>query len=159
VPSLEQQKQLKGNLRQRLEQHRVNPGCASCHNRMDALGFAFERFDAIGRDRAMDEGLPIDPSGKLPDGRAFAGPAQLKAVLKADRERYVRNLAAKLLTYGLGRGLEFYDEPALDKMVASAAKGQNRVSTLVLGVVMSDPFRLRRGTSQVESVQPTPKKK
>ena len=159
VPSLEQQKQLKGNLRQRLEQHRVNPGCASCHNRMDALGFAFERFDAIGRDRAMDEGLPIDPSGKLPDGRAFAGPAQLKAVLKADRERYVRNLAAKLLTYGLGRGLEFYDEPALDKMVASAAKGQNRVSTLVLGVVMSDPFRLRRGTSQVESVQPPAKKK
>jgi len=159
VPSLEQQKQLKGNLRQRLEQHRVNPGCASCHNRMDALGFAFEKFDAIGRGRTMDEGMPIDPSGKLPDGRSFAGAAQLKAVLKADREKYVRNLSAKLLTYGLGRGLEFYDEPALDKMVAAAAKGQNRFSTLVLGVVTSDPFRLRRGTSQVESVQPPAKKK
>jgi hypothetical protein len=159
VPSLEAQKQLKGNLRQRLEEHRVNPGCASCHNRMDALGFAFEKFDAIGRDRTMDEGQPIDPSGKLPDGRAFAGATQLKAVLKADREKFVRNLSAKLLTYGLGRGLEFYDEPAVDKIVASAGKGQNRFSALVLGVVQSDPFRLRRGISQVESVQTPAKKK
>ncbi len=159
VPSLEAQKQLKGNLRQRLEEHRVNPGCASCHNRMDALGFAFEKFDAIGRDRTTDEGQPIDPSGKLPDGRAFAGATQLKAVLKADREKFVRNLSAKLLTYGLGRGLEFYDEPAVDKIVAAAGKGQNRFSALVLGVVQSDPFRLRRGISQVESVQPPAKKK
>ena len=159
VPSLEGQKQLTGNLRQRLEQHRANPACASCHNRMDALGFAFEKFDAIGRNRTMDEGVLIDTAGKLPDGRAFGGAAQLKAVLKADREKYVRNLSAKLLTYGLGRGLEFYDEPALDKMVASAEKGQNRFSALVMAVVQSDPFRLRRGTSQVESVQTPPKKK
>ena len=159
VPSLEGQKQLTGNLRQRLEQHRANPACASCHNRMDALGFAFEKFDAIGRNRTMDEGVLIDTAGKLPDGRAFAGASQLKAILKADREKYVRNLSAKLLTYGLGRGLEFYDEPALDKMVAAAEKGQNRFSALVLAVVQSDPFRLRRGTSQVESVQTPPKKK
>lgn len=159
VPSLEGQKQLTGNLRQRLEQHRENPACASCHNRMDPLGFAFEKFDAIGRNRSMDEGKPIDPAGKLPDGRSFSGAAQLKGVLKADREKFVHNLSAKLLTYGLGRGLEFYDEPAIGKMVLSAEKGQNRFSTLVLGVVMSDPFRLRRGTSQVDSVQPAPKKK
>ncbi len=158
VPSLEGQKQLTGNLRQRLEQHRVNPACASCHNRMDALGFAFEKFDAIGRGRTMDEGVLIDTAGKLPDGRTFAGASQLKSVLKADREKYVRNFSAKLLTYGLGRGLEYYDEPALDKMVISAQKGENRFSALVLAVVQSDPFRLRRGTSQVESVQTPPKK-
>jgi hypothetical protein len=159
VPSLEGQKQLTGNLRQRLEQHRANPACASCHNRMDALGFAFEKFDAIGRGRTMDEGVLIDTAGKLPDGRTFAGASQLKAVLKADREKYVRNLSAKLLTYGLGRGLEFYDEPALDKMVVAVDKGQQRFSALVMAVVQSDPFRLRRGASQVETVQPSPKKK
>jgi len=159
VPSLEGQKQLSGNLRQRLEQHRANPACASCHNRMDALGFAFEKFDAIGRGRTMDEGVAIDTAGKLPDGRAFAGAGQLKTVLKADREKYVRNLCAKLLTYGLGRGLEFYDEPTLDKMVVSVEKGQHRFSALVMAVVQSEPFRLRRGTSQVESVPASPKKK
>jgi len=159
VPSLEGQKQLTGNLRQRLEQHRANPACASCHNRMDALGFAFEKFDAIGRGRTMDEGVAIDTAGKLPDGRAFAGAGQLKTVLKADREKYVRNLCAKLLTYGLGRGLEFYDEPALDKMVVSVEKGQHRFSALVMAVVQSEPFRLRRGTSQVESAPASPKKK
>ena len=159
VPSLEGQKQLTGNLRQRLEQHRANPACASCHNRMDALGFAFEKFDAIGRGRTMDEGVVINTAGKLPDGRAFAGAGQLKTVLKADREKYVRNLCAKLLTYGLGRGLEFYDEPTLDKMVVSVEKGQHRFSALVMAVVQSEPFRLRRGTSQVESVPASPKKK
>ena len=158
VPSLEGQKQLSGSLRQRLEQHRVNPACASCHNRMDALGFAFEKFDAIGRGRTMDEGVPIDTAGKLPDGRTFSGASQLKTVLKADQEKYVRNFTAKLLTYGLGRGLEFYDEPALDKMVISVQKGENRVSAVVMAVVLSDPFRLRRGTSQIESVQTPPKK-
>lgn len=159
VPSLEGQKQLSGNLRQRLEQHRINPACASCHNRMDALGFAFEKFDAIGRSRTMDEGVLIDTAGKLPDGRTFAGASQLKSVLKADNEKYVRNFSAKLLTYGLGRGLEFYDEPTLDKMVLSVQKGENRVSAAVLAVVQSEPFRLRRGISQVESVQTPPKKK
>jgi mono/diheme cytochrome c family protein len=159
VPSLEGQKQLTGNLRQRLEQHRANPACASCHNRMDALGFAFEKFDAIGRGRTQDEGVAIDTAGKLPDGRTFAGATQLKAVLKADRAKYVRNLSAKLLTYGLGRGLEFYDEPALDNMVVAVEKGQLRFSALVMAVVQSEPFRLRRGASQVETVQPSPKKK
>jgi hypothetical protein len=158
VPSLEGQKQLSGSLRQRLEQHRVNPACASCHNRMDAIGFAFEKFDAIGRSRTMDEGVLIDTAGKLPDGRTFAGASQLKSVLKADNVKYVRNFSAKLLTYGLGRGLEFYDEPTLDKMVLSVQKGENRFSAVVLAVVQSEPFRLRRGISQVESVQTSPKK-
>jgi hypothetical protein len=158
VPTLEGQ-QLKGNLRQRMEQHRADPACASCHSRMDAIGFAFEKFDAVGQIRQGDEGQPIDPSGKLPDGRAFAGAAELRKLLLADKEKVVRNLSSKLLTFGLGRGLDYYDGPAVDQITAAALKSDQRFSTLVLGVVQSAPFRLRRGTSQVESGSEAPKKK
>ncbi len=157
VPTLEGQ-QLKGNLRQRMEQHRADPACASCHTRMDAIGFAFEKFDAVGQLRQQDEGQPIDPSGKLPDGRAFSGAGELKKLLLADREKIVRNLSSKLLTFGLGRGLDYYDGPAVDKITESALKSDARFSALVLGVVQSDPFRLRRGTSQVEGGSESPKK-
>ena len=157
VPTLEGQ-QLKGNLRQRMEQHRADPACASCHTRMDAIGFAFEKFDAVGQLRQQDEGQPIDPSGKLPDGRAFSGAGELKKLLLADREKIVRNLSSKLLTFGLGRGLDYYDGPAVDKITESALKADSRFSALVLGVVQSDPFRLRRGTSQVEGGSESPKK-
>jgi hypothetical protein len=158
VPTLEGQ-QLKGNLRQRMEQHRADPACASCHSRMDAIGFAFERFDAVGQVRQTDEGQPIDPAGKLPDGRAFAGAGELKKLLLADKEKVVRNLSSKLLTFGLGRGLDYYDGPAVDKITEAALKVDGRFSALVLGVVQSDPFRLRRGTSQVEGGSESPKKK
>ncbi len=150
VPTLEGQ-QLKGNLRQRMEQHRLDPACSSCHSRMDAIGFAFEKFDGVGLLRTMDEGTPINPAGKLSDGRAFSGASELKQILRKDREKFVRNLSTKLLTYGLGRGLDYYDGPAVDKITDSAIQSGNRFSSVVLGVVMSDPFRLRRGTSQVES--------
>jgi len=150
VPTLDGQ-QLKGNLRERMEQHRRDPACASCHSRMDAIGFAFEKFDGVGLPRTTDEGKPIDPAGKLSDGRSFAGAAELKQLLRKDGTKVVRNLSTKLLTYGLGRGLDYYDGPAIDKITESAAKSGNRFSALVLGVVMSEPFRLRRGTSQVES--------
>jgi hypothetical protein len=157
VPTLEGQ-QLKGNLRQRMEQHRSDPACASCHSRMDAIGFAFEKFDAVGQLRQKDEGQPIDPSGKLPDGRSFSGAAELKKILLADREKVVRNLSSKLLTFGLGRGLDYYDGPAVDKITASALQADARFSALILGVVQSDPFRLRRGTSQVEGGSEAAKK-
>lgn len=149
VPTLEGQ-QLKGNLRERMEQHRRDPACASCHSRMDAIGFAFERFDGVGRVRTMDEGKPIDPAGRLSDGRTFAGAGELKLILRKDGAKVVRNLSTKLLTYGLGRGLDYYDGPAVDKITDSAMQSGNRFSAIILGVVMSDPFRLRRGTSQVE---------
>ena len=158
VPTLEGQ-QLKGSLRERMEQHRRDPACASCHTRMDAIGFAFEKFDAVGQLRTDEDGKPIDPSGKLPNGQTFAGAGELKKILKADDEKFVRNLSSKLLTYGLGRGLDYYDGPAIDKITDSTRKSGNRFSSLILGVVMSDPFRLRRGTSQVEPGSETPKKK
>jgi hypothetical protein len=157
VPTLEGQ-QLKGNLRQRMEQHRADPACASCHSRMDALGFAFEKFDGVGRLRATDEGKPIDPSGRLPDGRTFGGAADLKKLIRADQAKFVRNFSTKLLTYGLGRGLDYYDGPAVDKITESALKSGNRFSAVALGVVLSDPFRLRRGTSQVDGGSESPKK-
>jgi hypothetical protein len=158
VPTLDGQ-QLKGNLRQRMEQHRLDPACSSCHSRMDAIGFAFERFDGIGLTRKTDEGSPIDPSGKLSDGRTFSGAGELRQLLRKDSEKFVRNLSTKLLTYGLGRGLDYYDGPAVDKITESTMKSGNRFSSVVLGVVLSDPFRLRRGTSQVEAGSESPKKK
>ena len=146
VPELEQQKQLIGTLRQRMEQHRENPACANCHQQMDALGFAFENYDAIGRFRAKTDEGPIDPSGTLPDGKSFQGPSELKAILKAKKELVVRNLAEKLLTYAIGRGLEFYDNRALNQICAQTAQGDHQFSALVTAIVKSEPFRLRRGT-------------
>ncbi|MFM8469207.1 MAG: DUF1592 domain-containing protein [Limisphaerales bacterium] len=150
VPELDGQKKLTGTLRQRMEQHRENPSCANCHQQMDALGFAFENFDAIGRFRAKTDEGTIDPSGTLPDGKSFQGPAELKAILKGKQELVVRNLAEKLLTYGVGRGLEFYDNRALNQICAQTAKADHKFSALITAIVKSDPFRLRRGTELVK---------
>jgi hypothetical protein len=150
VPVLAETRQavLSGSLRQRMEQHRANPSCASCHTRMDALGFAFENYNAIGAYRTKDGDFPIDPSGTLPDGRSFKGPAELKAILKGKKELFSRCLAEKMLTYALGRGLEAYDRPAVDKIAAALSRDDYRFSTLVLEIARSDPFRLRRGAAQ-----------
>jgi hypothetical protein len=145
VPELEGQKELTGTLRQRMEQHRANPACANCHENMDALGFAFENFDAIGRYRTKDGESAIDASGTLPDGKGFSGPAELKTLLKDRKEQLARNLAEKLTIYAIGRGLEYYDERALKKIVAGLGSAEYRFSALVTGIVTSDPFRLRRG--------------
>ncbi len=136
---------LSGSLRQRMEQHRSKPSCAICHARMDPLGFAFENFDAVGAFRTKDGDFAIDPSGILPDGRSFQGPEELKAILKEKKDLFARCLTEKLLTYALGRGLEYYDRPAVDRIVAALARDGYRFSTLVTAIVRSDPFRLRRG--------------
>jgi mono/diheme cytochrome c family protein len=136
---------LTGSLRQRMEQHRANPSCAVCHTKMDALGFAFENFDAVGAFRSRDGDFQIDPSGTLPGGRSFRGPAELKKILQQKKDLFARCLSEKMLTYALGRGLEPYDRPAVDRIVASLAKEDYRFSTLVREIVRSDPFRLRRG--------------
>lgn len=146
VPELENQKELTGTLRQRMEQHRKNPSCAGCHKQMDAMGFAFENFDAIGRFRAKDGEGDIDPSGTLPNGQTFQGAADLKAILKQQKELIARNLAEKLLTYALGRGLEYYDIKTVNQIVAQMAQNDHRFSALAIAIAKSDPFRLRRGT-------------
>jgi hypothetical protein len=148
VPELKTDKQTTGTLRQRMEQHRENPACAACHAKMDPIGFAFENFDAVGAFRDQDGGSTIDPSGTLPGGRSFKGPAELKTILKEKKDQFARCLAEKLTTYALGRGIEYYDRRAIDKICAGLAKDDYRFSRLVIEIVTSDPFRLRRGKEQ-----------
>lgn len=136
---------LTGSLRQRMEQHRANPSCANCHARMDPLGFAFENYNAIGAFRAKDGDFAIDPSGTLPDGKSFKGPAELKAILKEKKDLFARCLAEKMLTYALGRGLEYYDKPTLDRLQTALTRQDHKFSVLVSEIAKSDPFRLRRG--------------
>ncbi len=147
VPELAEDKKevLSGSLRQRMEKHRSNPNCASCHQRMDPLGFGFENFDAVGAWRTKDGAFTIDPSGELPGGQTFKGPAELKAILKARAKDFSRCLADKLLTYALGRGLEYYDKCAVDAIADNLAKKQYKLSALVGEIVTSDPFQKRRG--------------
>ncbi len=144
VPELDAQAKLSGSLRQRMEQHRANPSCASCHARMDPLGFGFENFDAIGAWRTADSGSPVDSSGVLPSGQTFRGPKELKVILKARDKEFTRCLSEKLLTYALGRGVEYLDTCALDKIVDGTAKDGFRFSRLVLEIVKSDPFQKRK---------------
>jgi hypothetical protein len=136
---------LTGSLRQRMEQHRANPSCAICHDRMDALGFGFENFDAIGAWRTKDAGFDIDPAGVLPGGKSFKGPEELKAILKEQKDLFARCLSEKMLTYALGRGLEYYDRCAIDKISGALAEHDYKFSTLILAVVNSEPFQMRRG--------------
>jgi hypothetical protein len=133
-------------VRQRMEQHRANPACAVCHSRMDPLGFALENFDAIGRWRSTDAGLAIDASGILPDGTRFQGPEELRKVLLGKREQFVNTVTEKLLTYALGRKLEYYDAPAVREITRQAVVDGYRWSALITGVVRSIPFQMRRSS-------------
>jgi hypothetical protein len=146
VPSLKESKEAKAlTMRERLEQHRANPVCASCHSRMDPLGFALENFDAIGgwRTTSGAANTPIDSSGVLPDGTKFDGPAELRKILLDRREQFVATLTEKLLTYALGRGVEYYDAPAIRKIKREAASSNYSWLSLTMGVVKSIPFQMR----------------
>jgi mono/diheme cytochrome c family protein len=143
IPELEEQKQLKGTLRQQMEQHRANAVCASCHQRMDPIGFAFENFDAIGAWREKDAGGAIDASGVLPDGRTFDGSAGLKKLMRADKAAFVKCVAEKMLTYALGRGLEDYDRRAVNAIVGATGKADDKFSALLIEIIKSDPFQKR----------------
>ena len=136
------------SMRDRMVQHRANPVCASCHSRMDPLGFALENFDAIGQWRTRSEAnTAIDVSATLPNGTAFEGVKGLKDVLLKQPEEFVITIVDKLLAYALGRNPEYYDAPALRKVTREAAPGEYRFSSLILGVVKSVPFQLRRSES------------
>jgi hypothetical protein len=130
-------------VRARMEEHRKNPICSSCHARMDPLGFALENFDAIGRWRATDAGAPIDASGVFPNGTKFTGPVELRRVLLDQRDSFVETLTEKLLTYALGRGLEAYDMPAVRAVQRAAAAQDYRWSALILAAINSLPFQMR----------------
>ena len=133
------------SLRQRMEIHRRNPACANCHTKMDAIGFALENFNAVGAFRTKDGEFEIDASGEFADGTTFSGPAELKAMVLQRKEEFVRCFVEKLLTYALGRGLEYYDRPTVDKIVASLPAEQYRFSAVVNQIVNCDAFRQRRG--------------
>jgi Protein of unknown function (DUF1592)/Protein of unknown function (DUF1588)/Protein of unknown function (DUF1587)/Protein of unknown function (DUF1585)/Protein of unknown function (DUF1595)/Ca-dependent carbohydrate-binding module xylan-binding len=150
VPELAEKGELKGTLRQRMEQHRKNASCANCHARLDPPGFAFENYNAIGKFRTKDGDALIDPSGVLPSGQSFKGPKELKQILMGRKDVFARALTEKMLTYALGRGVEYYDKPATDTIVSALAKNGFRFSTLIAQVATSDPFRMRRGKEQAE---------
>ena len=132
------------SMRERMEVHRISPACASCHVLMDPLGFSLENYDGIGAWRTTEDGAPIDVSSTLPDGSRFAGPAGLRDVLLAAEERFVETVTEKLLTYALGRGVEYHDAPAVRGIARGAAAGGYRWSSMILGVVESTPFQMRR---------------
>jgi hypothetical protein len=145
VPALKEDHQTKLlTMRQRMEQHRQNPACAGCHARMDPLGFALENFDAIGGWRTIDAGNPIDASGVTMDGIRFQGPVELRKILLSHPEQFVTAFTEKFLTYALGRGVEYYDAPAIRKIVRDAGSSDYRWSAITLGIVKSVPFQMRK---------------
>lgn len=129
--------------REQVERHQADPGCASCHARIDPLGFALENFDVMGRWRTQDEGEAIDPSGSLPSGETFSGPDGLKQLLLSRPRRFARATVERLMTYALGRELDPRDQPAVRQILRDAEGGGYRFADLVLGVVRSPPFQLR----------------
>ncbi len=147
VPELKEgdEAALTGSLRERMEQHRAKAACAICHNRMDPLGFGLENYDAIGGWRTQDGPFEIDASGELPGGQKFAGPQELKEILKGRKGDFLRCLAEKMLTYALGRGVEYSDRCTVKDIVAAVEEHDYRFSSLILAIVQSDAFQKRRG--------------
>jgi mono/diheme cytochrome c family protein len=150
VPDL-QEKSADGKvlpMRQAMEKHRANPACATCHQRMDPLGFALENFDAVGRWRATSgsDNTPVDASATTPDGVRFDGPTGLREVLLSRKQEFVTTATAKLLTYALGRGLQYYDQPTVRAIVRRRSADQLKWSDVIEGIVLSTPFQMRRKT-------------
>jgi Protein of unknown function (DUF1592)/Protein of unknown function (DUF1588)/Protein of unknown function (DUF1587)/Protein of unknown function (DUF1585)/Protein of unknown function (DUF1595)/Planctomycete cytochrome C len=132
-------------MRQQMEQHRANPTCASCHARMDPIGFSLENYDGVGKWRSKDAGSAIDASGKMPDGTTFQGPAGLKnLLLDKHRDEFISTFTEKLLTYALGRGVEYYDRPAMRAIIRDAATENTTIPALIQSIVKSPQFQTRR---------------
>jgi hypothetical protein len=128
-------------MRERMEQHRANPACAVCHSRMDPLGFAMEKFDGIGQWRTTEGSSTIDSSGVLPDGTKFDGPAELRKILLKNPDQFAATLTTKLMTYALGRGVEYYDLPSVRQIMRASAP-DHKWSSLIIGIVKSVPFQM-----------------
>jgi Protein of unknown function (DUF1588)/Protein of unknown function (DUF1585) len=131
------------SLRERMEQHRKDPVCAGCHKSMDPIGFALENFDAVGHWRNNDEGGKIDPSGTMFNGAPLDGVVGLRKALVDQHEIFVGVMTEKMLTYALGRGLEYYDMPTVRKIVQEARNNEFRFSSVVMGIVKSTPFQMK----------------
>jgi hypothetical protein len=131
-------------MRERMSEHRTNPACSGCHQLMDPAGFALENYDALGRWRVSEGGRPIDAGGSLPDGSKFDGVAGLEKALLARPEVFLTTFTEKLLTYALGRGVDYYDAPAVRRIVRDAETKDYRFSSFILGIVNSTPFEMRR---------------
>jgi hypothetical protein len=146
VPPLDESagKGQKLTTRQQIERHRNNAVCASCHSRMDPLGFALENFDVIGRWRTHDQGGEIDASGKLPNGASFSGPEGLKRFLLSRPDQFVEATVARLLTYALGRELDPRDQPTIRQIMRATEPGGYRFEDLVVAIVNSVPFQMRQ---------------
>jgi len=161
VPLLEEaEKQFKDReptLREVLELHRNKPLCSSCHSRMDPLGLALENFNALGMWREQERGQPIDAAGKLITGESFGDIRELKRILKTrHRLDFYRCLTEKLLTYALGRGLEYYDAETVDRIVARLDRENGRFSAMLMGIIESNPFQKRRNHSAASDAAPAP---
>ncbi len=141
------------SLRERLEIHRKDPGCASCHKTMDPLGMGLENFDAIGRWRDKEGDRDVDSTGELPGGEKFSGPIELIGIIRGRQEQFHRAFAERLLTYALGRGLEYYDKCAVDQALVLMKQRGNRFSALVEGIVISDPFMKRSRTRELKTAK------
>jgi hypothetical protein len=135
------------SLRKRMEVHRHNPACANCHAKMDPIGFALENYDAVGAFRTKDGSFEIDASGEFADGSKFTGPGDLKSIILAKREDFVRCLTEKMLTYALGRGIEYYDRPTIEKIVGAMPGQDYKMHSLIREIVLSEPF-LKRGMEE-----------
>ncbi|MEA2736589.1 MAG: hypothetical protein QOE14_3040, partial [Humisphaera sp.] len=147
-PLVKNDEPITGTVRQQLEKHRADPMCSSCHAPMDPIGFGLENFDAIGRFRDKDGKLPIDPSSAFVNGPKFSGVRELSALLAKTRSNdFYRSVSENALTFALGRGVEPYDQPAVEELVDALRKNDGRFSTLVLGIVKSVPFQMRRGAN------------
>jgi hypothetical protein len=150
-------------MRQRMEEHRQNAACASCHKMMDPIGFTLENFDAVGRWRTRDAGSPLDVSGQLTDGTKIEGVVGLRQALERYSPQFMRTFTEKLLTYALGRGVEYQDMPVVRDIVREAARNDYHFSSLVLGIVTSAPFQMNVGQpvgqafSPAKGVPPQPK--
>jgi hypothetical protein len=140
------------SLRERLEQHRANATCASCHATIDPLGFGLENYDVLGRWRTDVDGMPIDARGELPGGTVFEGPEALKGLLLERKEQFIRNLTTKVLGFALGRGLTNEDQCAVEVIVEKLAQHDYKSHTLIVEIVSSVPFRYKRGTNVQASV-------
>ncbi len=150
VPTLEKTQTANPGLtvRQQMERHRADPGCAVCHKVMDVIGFGLENFDPVGRWRDRDGKNPIDAKGALPNGEVFDGPVELTAILSRRKAEFSRCLTEKMFTYALGRGVEWFDKRAVDEIVARLGK-DDKFNTLILGIVDSAPFQMRRVQEQL----------